>query len=290
MKSLVSSLVCLLAAAASVQSANIGFVSFHSADNAPTAAASSAGFTEAPDAGYTQLLEANGHSVTRIVTSATPDTALLNSFDLVIISRSVPSGNYQNAGATAWNSVSAPTMVLGGYVLRNSRMGFTTGGTIPDTVGAVTLTATDPNHAIFSGITLDSANSLAYANEISFGGIVERGISVNTDPLAGGGVLLATVGTAGDAAFGGMLIGEWQAGATMGNGTADTLAGHRMVFLTGTREHSGLTSEGAGIYDLTPEGAQLFLNSVSYMAVPEPSVVGLGALAVLLGAVCRRRR
>jgi len=89
---------------------------------------------------------------------------------------------------------------------------------------------------------------------------------VNTDPLAGGGTNLATIGTAGDPALGGMVIGEWQAGAKMGNAAGDTLGGHRLVFLTGSRERDGLTSQGSGIYDLTDDGAKLFLNAVNYMA------------------------
>ena len=74
----------------------------------------------------------------------------------------------------------------------------------------------------------------------------------------------------------------------MGTTPADILGGHRLVFLTGSREHASLTSEGAGVYDLTPDGAQMFLNAVNYM-VPEPSLAalaGLGTLALLL----RRRR
>jgi hypothetical protein len=63
-----------------------------------------------------------------------------------------------------------------------------------------------------------------------------------------------------------MVIGEWQAGATMGNSTADSLAGHRLVFLSGSREQ-GITSQAAGIYDLTGDGARMFLNAVEYMAV-----------------------
>jgi len=45
------------------------------------------------------------------------------------------------------------------------------------------------------------------------------------------------------------------------------------VFLTGSREHNGLTSEGAGIYDLTEDGARMFLNAVNYMSgvVPSPT-------------------
>jgi hypothetical protein len=63
-----------------------------------------------------------------------------------------------------------------------------------------------------------------------------------------------------------------------------------MAFLTGTREHDGLTSEGAGIFDLTPEGAQLFLNAVNYMAVPEPGALTLLAAPALLAFAWRLRR
>ncbi|MBN2507691.1 MAG: tandem-95 repeat protein [Verrucomicrobia bacterium] len=258
-----------------VQKVAIAWVSFHPADETPSANAAAAGFTEAPDAGYTRLLEQNGFEVTRILSSATPDAALLNTFDLVIIGRSVPSGNYQGAGATAWNSITAPMMVMGGYTMRNSRMGYTTGATIPDTATPISLTVNDPTHPIFAGIPLDAGNTMVnlYAGIATFLGTTERGISVNTDPVAGGGTVLATVATAGDPAFGGLVIGEWAAGAVMANTAADVLAGPRLAFLSGSREHSGLTSEGAGIYDLEPDGAQMFLRAVQYMTGTLPADV-----------------
>ena len=94
------------------------------------------------------------------------------------------------------------------------------------------------------------------------------------DPLAGDGTVLAVVATETDAAVGGTIIGEWQAGATMANGTADTLAGHRLSFLSGSRE-ANMTSEGAGIFDLTGTGTQMFLNAVAYMmsATPPAEIV-----------------
>lgn len=291
MKRTVVSLLLVLASISSTQAANIFWVSFHPSDDTPSAAAAAAGFTQAPDAGYTQLLRNAGHTVTRVLSSGTPNTALLNAADLVIISRSVPSGDYQDDPETAaWNGISAPMMVLGGYVLRNSRLGYTTGSTIPDTASTVTLTLTDPNHPIFEGLPLGANNTMAtpYATPLSFNGTVQRGISVNTDPLAGNGKVLATVATQGDPAFGGMVIGEWQAGATMATSPADTLGGHRLVFLTGSREQ-GITSEGAGIYDLTADGSQLFLNAVNYMAIPEPSTVLLLTLGAGLVLSVRRR-
>jgi hypothetical protein len=254
-------------------SARIAWVSFHSASNAPSATAAATGFTNAPDVGYTDLLAANGHQVTRVVTSGTPDATFLNAFDLVIISRSVPSGDYQDPPETAaWNGISAPMMLMGGYILRSSRLGFTTGTTMPDTAGPVTLTVNDTNHPIFSGISLDAQTNMVnlYADRVSFTNLLQRGISVNSDPVAGGGTVLATIGTAGDPAFGGMIIGEWQAGAVMGTAAGDVLGGHRLVFLSGSREQT-ITSEGAGIYDLKPDGAKLFLNAVNYMAGTEPA-------------------
>ncbi|HKS38677.1 MAG TPA: Ig-like domain-containing protein [Verrucomicrobiae bacterium] len=259
-------------------SARIAWISFHSASNAPSGAAVTAGFTNAPDVAYTDLLTANGHQVTRIVSSGTPDAPLLNAFDLIVISRSVGSGDYQDPPETAaWNGMTAPTMILGGYLLRNNRLGFTTGATIPDTDGPIRLTASVPSHPIFAGIPFDAGNTMSniFATSGTNGtirgpnGVAQRGISVNTDALAGGGTILATVAAGDPNAAGGMIIGEWQAGAIMGNGAADVLAGHRLVFLTGTREQ-GITSEGAGIYDLSADGALLFLNAVNYMAGTEP--------------------
>lgn len=253
--------------------ANIAWVSFHPADDTPSAAAVTDGFTQAPDVGYTQLLEANGHTVTRVVTSGNPDVDYLNTFDLVMISRSVPSGDYQDPPETlAWNGVRAPTIIMGGYILRNSRLGYTTGATIPDTTGSVKLKVNAPGHPIFDGVSLDGSGLMVntYADLMTFNDIVQRGISVNTDPVSPGGVVLATLGTEGDPALGGMVIGEWQAGASMSNGAADVLGGHRLVLLTGSREQT-ISSQGAGIYDLTADGAKLLLNAVQYMAAPPPA-------------------
>jgi hypothetical protein len=253
----------------------IAWVSFHPGDDTPATDAATAGFTRAPDVGYTELLASRNYAVTRIVTSGTPDMALLNTFDLVIISRSVPSGDYQDPPETlAWNTgLTAPTMIMGGYVLRNSRLGFTTGGTIPDTAGTITLKVNEPAHPIFAGVALDANHVMVnpYANLVTWNNTVQRGISVNTDPIAPGGKILATVGTAGDPAFGGMIIGEWPAGAVTANARGDVLGGRRLVFLSGSREASGLTSQGAGIYDLTEDGAKLFLNAVQYMIAPPPA-------------------
>ena len=287
----------LLLTTASPQAANIAFVSFHASTDAPNTTASDYGFTVAPDVGYTDLLRDAGHTVTRYLSADNlqgdaAKMAALNASDLVIISRSVNSGHYETADeAAAWNGLTAPTMVLGGYLLRNVRLGFTSGGTMVDVAATnVRLDVLDSSHPVFAGIPLDSEGVMTddFATRVTYSGttdIQQLGISVNTSPVVGGTVL-ATVANAGDAAVGGMIIGEWQAGATI---NADrTLAGHRMVFLTGSRETGGVPTAGAGIYDLSPAGEEMFLNAVNYMAVPEPSTFTLFALGA--GAFLFRRR
>ena len=275
MNKFVSLLLCLLLFAASSEAANIVFVSFHSGDETPSTAAATAGFTRAPDAGYTDLLKNAGHTVRRVVSSDAPNVADLNTADLVIISRSVPSGHYElDAETAAWHSITAPTMILGGYIIRNIWLGYTTGGTIPDTTGTTKLQVRVPGHPIFAGIPLDANNRMTngYAQIVTFTNMPQRGISVNTDRIATGGIILASIGTPGDPAFGGMVVAEWLKGDSMVS-TPDTLGGHRLVLLTGSREHNGLTSEGAGIYDLIGDGPQIFLNAVNYMTAPRISVL-----------------
>ncbi|MEK7677137.1 MAG: LamG-like jellyroll fold domain-containing protein, partial [Verrucomicrobiota bacterium] len=282
-------IVTLALSASTLPAANIAWVSFHSADNTPSGAATTAGFTKAPDVGYTALLAANGHTVTRFVRvndiQVQPDLlTALGTNDLIIISRSVPSGDFQQLDeATAWNGITNPVMILGGFVTRGgtgggSRLGLTTGETIADVnVDPLRLRVNAPGHPIFSGVALGSTNLMVnpYARRVAFTnantGVTTNqvGISINNNPIVAGGSVLAVVGTAGSAGLNGMVIGEIPAGVTTVNQAGSYgLGGKRLVFLTGSRE-SGITSEGAGIYDLFPDGAQLFLNAVIYLTTPQ---------------------
>ncbi len=262
------------------QGQKIAWISFHATDAASTSA-TSAGFVDAPDKGYTDLLKAQGYNVTRVLQTATPDVNALNAYDLVIIGRSVASASFQNAAADTWNSkITAPMIITNGYLSRKARLGFMTASTLPDTTGDIKLTVVDPNHPIFAGIARDANNIMVnnYAG-IRFypDGVTKAlGISIVTDPIVAGGKLLAKLAAAsGSVTAGSTVIAEWLPGATVihdGGAGTDVLAGRRLVFLTGSRENQSKTGGGQapGQFDLTPDGAQMFLNAVAYMMAPLP--------------------
>jgi hypothetical protein len=252
--------------------ATIVWVSFHGADDTPSAGAAGVGFTEAVDKPYTDLLKAQGYNVVRLVQTGTPDLAVVNAADLVILGRSAASGSFQNAAATTWNGVTAPMMVLNGYLARKSRMGFFTGSTMQDITGDITLTANNPAHPIFAGIALTGgtmSNAFAGMAVYPTDNTTAAGISFVANPINDQGTVLATLSAAsGSVPAGSVAIAEWPAGATVthdGGAGTDVLGGHRLVFLTGARENGGKSSETAGMYDLQPDGAQMFLNAVAYM-------------------------
>ena len=249
-------------------SARIAWVSFHTDETTASNAARAAGMTEAPDALYTRLLTRDGHEVYRIATTSTPDKALLESYDLVIVSRSVASGDYaSDAQGMTWHGLETPVMILGGYVTRSNRLGFTQGTTMIDAASPIYLKAKDPSHPVFEGIPLDAEHVMAqlYAEPVTWNGILQRGISINQNPLSGGGKIIATHATHSDNAYGGIVIAEWEPGATISHAAEPILAEKRMLFLTGSREASGFTSETAGLFDLTEEGGHMFLNAVRYL-------------------------
>src|SRR5215218_2266967 len=84
----------LISLAVPASAANIAWVTFHPGDNTPSGAAGTAGFSQAPDIGYTNALTAAAHTVTRFPTHDSPtpaDLATLSTFDLVIVGRSIAS-------------------------------------------------------------------------------------------------------------------------------------------------------------------------------------------------------
>lgn len=272
------------------QAFDITWVSFHDTDSA-SAAAMAAGLTDASDIGYTDLLAANGHTVNRFLTHeplTADDLNVLNGSDLVIIGRAVNSGHYDPP--TDWNTgVTAPVIITSGYLLRSNRLNLTDGSTMVDTVDPMSLMADNPAHPVFDGISLDGSDVMTnvFANVVTENGALQRGVSINPANLVGGSLIASSTEAA---TAGGAVIAEWPVGAELNNG--EFLSGRRMAFLTGSREVDGVTSETAGFYDLTDDGAAMFLNAVNYMGtpIPEPASVALGLLGIVSLGLLRRRR
>jgi hypothetical protein len=270
--------LCFTMMAAPAWAVNIAWLSLHDSDTTPHANAAAQGFTVPPDQGYVDFLRNQGHTVTRVLTQS-PTAAYaanLATYDLIISSRQVNSGDYQDEPERQlWHGIAKPMMMMSGYILRNNRLQFFTADDIPDinNQGAVTLTAAQPTHQIFQGVTLDGSNNMQYATyPISTpSGLVQRGLSINTSPIRGGTVL-ATSGTAGNG-NGGTLIGYWPTGTQLGN---YTLAAPRMSFLSGTRESDPPAQVPiAGMKDLTPAGETLFQNAICFLvACGPPPVLG----------------
>lgn len=271
----------LLLGGSSAFAANVTWVSFHGTDG-PSEATAAVGLTEAADIGYTNLLSEDGHSVTRFLTHeplTEDDLNLLNGSDLVIISRSVSSGHYDPP--TDWNTkVTSPVIAMSGYILRSNRLNLTDGTTMVDTAEPLTLSADDPSHPVFDGVDIGNP----FAEIVTWDDTVQRGVSINMAEIVGGKVIATSTEAA---TAGGPVIAEWEAGATLNNG--EILAGPRMAFVSGSREVGGVTSETAGFYDLTADGATMFLNAVNHMAVPEPSSSMMVVCGAALLGLFRRR-
>ncbi len=274
------------------RAANIAWVSIHPSgvnSGQPSTAAQGLGFTQAPDIGYTNLLSANGHSVTRFtsidgITATSQLVTDLNaaSIDLVILGRSNASAHYeQDTEIAVWNeSIAKPMIIMNAFIARGARLGFfeTNDTNTLDTSPNVKLKLEVPGHPIFNGVSLDAGNVMVN----DFIGAIptapyapftpQRGASVVNRALDASGTIIATVNNGTGATF--ASIAEFSQGDTITNpGTASPatdsiIAGPRLMFFSGTREHASPpanSAEMAGIFDLAQDGQTLFLNSIDYL-------------------------
>lgn len=273
-----AALLASLLLAAPASGVNIVWVTPHA--TGPSGPAVTAGFTEAPDIGYTNLLTAAGHSVTRLLAPAAAnnaavppaDLATMNAADLVILSRSIVSGVFDNVNEiNSWNTqVTKPMILISGYATRNNRLGLTTGATIPDITGPTRLVVSNPAHPIFAGVPLNGSNEtgtiLDRVTAPIAGNPLQRGTSINTNPIVTGGTLLASITSDAPTGLpGGMVIAEFPAGTASSFAGGGTFASKRLTFITGSREPDGGNSDIAGILDLSADGQTMFKNAVCYM-------------------------
>ncbi|MEM7385415.1 MAG: LamG-like jellyroll fold domain-containing protein, partial [Verrucomicrobiota bacterium] len=194
---------------------------------------------------FRTLLTDNGHTVTEmfIMDPTEEEQAMLNAADLVIVSRKVNSGSYNNQ---TWDeTITAPLILMSPYLSRSNRWVWFDGNGLADETPAE-ITANDPSHPIFAGLTVADGVTGAWHTA------VDRGTSLATDAVSNGGTAIAT------SPSGAIVAAEWP---------ADTVAvGPRLMFNAGSRELDGAGIETAGKFDLTDEGVVAFLNAVAYIA------------------------
>jgi hypothetical protein len=226
-----------------------------------------AGATAPDDQGWVDLLRAQGYTVDD-QPPLSPGTgywqtldatklAALEAADLIIISRNTNSGAYANdtTEITQWNNLRAPLLLLQAYLARNSRWLWADSEDMGARQAYYMAKAVDPLHPVFDGVTLDDDGQVVWLDPD-----VAPGFSscINT-PGAGNGRVIAARPDNGY-----ILIAEWAAGTPFYASSTQTPGGKRMLFSAGTEQTSG-TNIGYGVYDLTPEGETMFLNTVDYM-------------------------
>ena len=305
-----SAVLGLMAGCFATQAANIVWVSDY---NDPAGAANDAfsAFTPAggntiTDFGFIRMLEAAGHTVIRYNSPGAAaslmsqaDVDALNTNDLIILGRAGNSGAFQTPKGTQWNTaITKPVICMSPYFVRpdGGRLGWFTGGTLPDTTPTV-VTAGDPTALgtdyLFGGVVMNGSKTA-----FNFDEMIDRNTSViQNDPVVGAIIhATATFPAEGNgAATTAYICVGFPAGTAVAAG-ANILAGYRMWLAGGSREagtgYPTTVNGSAGRENLTPTGEEIFLRAVQLAinnGVPPatdpsapPSIVSLSTDATVL--------
>ena len=281
--------VLVLTVAGLGQAATIALVSDAFAPGDPTAG------TDHNDDSLVAFLEGLGYTVdTSGMAEASRDGPLQSAADadLVIVSRRTSSGSYDDGGEVkAWNELGTPLLLVSGYLTRDSRWGWTTGGSgdSKDELGNTTLTGLDIIGAHpFLPVPQVFDWSLAPTP-----GEGPKGVYLpnSSGDVVAGATVIAEYGE--DRPF---LI-DYAAGTDFdaGNGTTDEygVAGARRAFLghwgydDGTGGTNGSDGGPSDWEDyITDDYKDIFAGTIATM-IPEPATLVLLGLG---GILFRRRR
>jgi hypothetical protein len=216
---------------------------------------------QADDRGWVMLLKDNGHTVDAQAkywqTLDEGKIAALNTADLVIVSPNVSPWMYtQGSEAQQWNGVTKPLISLIATVGLADHWGW-----LPPSCSVYmnswhTLRMEDRNHPLFTDAPADHGIDLVYMDS----SVQDSSTLFITEESAGNGRVLARRADNGD-----VVIAEWSPGQPFCEATAQSPAARRMLFIAGA-------SSGSiqGVYNLTREGARVFLNAIAYMLGGSP--------------------
>ncbi|MHC4356623.1 MAG: hypothetical protein ACYS0H_28325, partial [Planctomycetota bacterium] len=213
--------------------------------------------TAAADQGWVNALRAAGHTVDYRGEGGSGDAdyrywrtidagkiAELNAADLIIVSRDLSSGQYDDEPeVTQWNSqVTTPLILQIAHLARQQDWNWLNSTSTSSTTA--NMSAEIPKHFVFTGVTLDANNEV---NILASG---DADVGSVTD--AGNGTV---IGTRADT--GAVWIAEWEPGVEFYPGSGQSTGGPRMWFAGG--------GSPDGLYNFNAEGEKIFLNAVLYM-------------------------
>ncbi|MBN1507612.1 MAG: LamG domain-containing protein [Sedimentisphaerales bacterium] len=239
---------------------------------------------EAPDdQDWVDLLRSEGYTVDYQPPTApgtgywrTLDTArlaALEAADLIIVSRDTSSANHANdtTEVTQWNSVKTPLILLQGYLAQSSRWIWMNSANMGARQAYFTAKAVDATHPVFAGVALDSQGRVTWLDQSIWPGYSSY---INTADAGNGKVIAVRP----DNNY--VVIAEWSAGTPFYAGSTQTPGDKRMLFCAGT-EQTPDTGVAWGVYDLTADGTEMFLNAVAYMmgGAGQPADVSAGLIA-----------
>ncbi len=189
--------------------------------------------------------------------------AELNAADLVILSRTASSGDYDDGNEpTLWNSVTAPMIALSTWHLRSNRwLWIDSTSVVRDNISFMQVLELD--HPIFAGVEIDADGLVEPVDPQVYGADVGyRGTCFVEGLDMGNGTLLAK--SLAELPW----IAVWDAGVEFYDGAGQFAGGPRMMFAAGTQDEAGAVPQGG--WNLTDAGEQMFLNSVEYMISLNP--------------------
>jgi len=174
----------------------------------------------------------------------------LNAADLVIVSRNMNSGEYNNGNERdQWNSVKTPLILMSPHVARSSHWKWYNSTSIPN--GGRLMQPVNAKHAAFTGVTVDEKGQIAAIADA-------RQFQILGVQTVGNGTVIAK-----DAANGNAWIALWPAGVEFYAGAGQSASGPRVFFGAGTQEVAATATApavGRGELNLTDSGKAVFLN------------------------------
>ena len=232
-------------------------------------------FNEQP---FIDLLTDAGYEVTALLDTlrgnpmTTEQLDLAETFDLLIVGRTTNSGDYNDP--LGWNSITKPIILTTAYLSRNNRwFWFNSANLIGVSGGRSGAPGFQPeiaDHPIFAGLTPD-ADGLVYPLDPAIG--CGNTSLPNWDDVGDDGMLIATTVNPDSmgAVPGAVGIAYWPADAGFFPETDQFAAAPRLFFPCGTQEDAGVCPQ-QGEYNLTEDGAKMFVNAVNFMLGKEVGV------------------